>query len=232
MSEPLSNQIVEEIEKQKLTPKPRLHFLLKRSVLWFLAILASAIGAVAFSIIIFIFFDHDAEAAKYLHQSLIQEIMLSIPYIWILVFAAFIWVTKYSVHHTKTGYRYTTAKIIGIVLIINISLGLVLNAFDLGTKINDFLSDTIPYYDSLIYTSKTAWSDPENGLLGGYVLSANNSTEFSLRDFKNKIWRIIIDPNETDDIGKNIATDQEIKIIGVKENDTTFQAKQIFLWGD
>ena len=232
MNEPFPQHIVEEIEKRNLTPRPRFYFLLKRWVFWSLAVLASVVGGIALSIIIFLFFDHDPEAARYLHQSLIEDIMLAIPYLWLIIFATFIGIAKYSVRHTKTGYKYTTVKIVGTILLISVLLGLTFNAFDLGSTIDDFLSDAVPYYSSLVYTSKDAWTNPDKGLLGGYVVSVASSTEFSLRDFKNRTWQIVIDPNETDDVGKNIIAGNIIKIIGIKEEHSIFQAKQIFSWGD
>ena len=232
MNEPFPQHIVEEIEKRNLTPRPRFYFLLQRWVFWSLAALSSIVGGIALSIIIFLFFDHDPEAARYLHQSLIEDIMLAIPYLWLVIFVIFIGVAKYSIRHTKTGYKYATAKIISAILLTSILLGLTLNAFDLGSTIDDFLSDAVPYYSSLVYTSKDAWTNPNKGLLGGYVVSVASSTEFSLRDFKNRAWQIVIDPNEMDDMGKNIITGNTIKIIGVKQENSTFQAKQIFSWGD
>jgi hypothetical protein len=227
----LPQHIVREIEQRNLSPRPKFYFLLKRSVFWFLAVLASLVGGIALAIIIFVFFDHDPEAAKYLHQNLIEDIMLSIPYLWILIFAAFIGVAKYGVRHTKAGYKYSTVKIISAVLFINILLGLTFDAFDMGSRIDDFLSDAVPYYSSLVYTSKDAWTNTDKGLLGGYVVSATSSTEFSLRDFKNKIWQVVVDPNEMDEIGKNnIVSGNMIKIVGVREGVATFQAKQIFSW--
>lgn len=232
MKESFSQNIVEEIEKRDLKPRPRFYFLLKRSVFWSLASLSAVIGGIAVSIIIFVFFDHDPEAARYLHQSLTEDIMLSVPYLWLLILAAFVGVAKYSVRHTKTGYRYATLKIVGAVLIASLALGLLLDAFDSGAAIDDYLSDTLPYYSSLVYTSKDAWTNPDKGLLGGEVLEMKSPTEFSLRDFKNRMWQISIDPNELDETAKNIKAGDLIKIIGIKVSNANFQAKQIFSWGN
>ncbi len=48
----LPQHIIEEIEKRRLAPRPRFHFLLKRGVFWTLAFLASVLGGIALTIII------------------------------------------------------------------------------------------------------------------------------------------------------------------------------------
>ena len=66
MNNILSEKIIEEIKRQGIKPRPRWQFLLKRWVLWSLAVFSAVLGSIAIAIIIFTFIDHDASVRVYL----------------------------------------------------------------------------------------------------------------------------------------------------------------------
>lgn len=231
MNNTLPEKIIEEIKKQGIEPRPRWQFLLKRSVLWSLAIFSTVLGGIAIAIIIFTFIDHDAGVRVYLKESAVDDILLSIPYFWLATLAILTGVTKYAVRHTKFGYRYATARIIAAVLIGSTLFGIALNAIDIGERVQDFLVETVPAYDALTYTSKDSWSQPEKGLLGGTVTGVVSSEYFELIDFHRKTWRI--DMSELQDHNDvTIKQGVVVKIIGTKKDSSTFSAGQIFPWGN
>jgi hypothetical protein len=230
MNNTTPEKIMEEIKKQGIEPRPRWQFLLKRWVLWLLAIFSTVVGGIAIAIIIFTFIDHDASVRVYLKESTVDDILLTIPYFWLGALAVLTGVTKYAVRHTKFGYRYATIRIIGVVLVGSMLLGIVLNAVDLGERVQDFLVETVPAYDALTYTSKDSWSQPEKGLLGGTITGVS-SEYIDLMDFHKKTWQI--DTSELQD--KNDTTIKQgmvVKIIGTKKDNSTFRAGQIFPWGN
>jgi hypothetical protein len=230
MTNELSDKIVEEIQSRKIAPRPRWRFLLKRWVLWSLAIGATVLGGIAIAVITFIFFDHDAQAHRYLEQSELEDILLTIPYVWLVTLAALIAVTKYAVRHTTFGYRYTTTRIVGAVLAGSIVLGLTLNTMDIGQRVHDYLAGHVPYYGALISTSKDAWSHPEKGLLGGTITAIVSSEEFELADFHANIWRV--DSWDIEDEDNIIRKGATIKIVGTQQDSFRFQAKEIFPWNN
>ncbi len=231
MTNELSEKIIEEIKKQGIEPRPRWQFILKRWVLWSLAIFSTILGGIAIAVIIFLFIDHDASARVYLAQSAVEDILLAIPYFWFVTLAVLTGVTKYAVRHTKLGYRYAITRIVATVLISSIFLGITLNAMDVGEQVQDFLVETVPSYDALTYTSKDAWLQPAKGLLGGTITAIISPEEFKLLDFHKKSWHI--DTNELQD--KNDMTIKQgavVKIIGTQKDNSTFRAGQIFPWGN
>ncbi len=231
MNNTLPEKIIEEIKKQGIEPRPRWQFLLKRSVLWSLAVFSTVLGGIAIAIIIFTFIDHDASVRVYLKESVVDDILLSIPYFWLATLAVLTGVTKYAVRHTKFGYRYATARIIATVLIGSTLFGIALNTMDVGESVQDFLVETVPSYDALTYTSKDAWVQPENGLLGGTVTAIISSEEFYLTDFHKKSWRV----NTSETQGNNDSIIRQgaiVKIIGTQKDNSTFRAGQIFPWGN
>ncbi len=229
MENKLSEKIIGEINEHHIKPKPRWQFLLKRWVLWLFALLSVVLGGIAISIIISLFFDHDATAQVYLKQSMVRDILLTIPYFWLITLAILIGICKYAVAHTKFGYRYATIKIVGAVIVLSVLLGLVFNAFDVGQQVQDSLIENIPYYDSIVYTSKDQWSHPEKGLLGGTITKVISPQEFTLLDFHKKYWNIDMSTLDSDNTSI-IKTGAIIKVIGMEKDSNTFNAQQIFPW--
>lgn len=231
MTNTLPEKIIEEIKKQGIEPRPRWQFLLKRSVLWSLAVFSTVLGGIAVAIIFFTFIDHDGGVRVYLQGSAVEDILLAIPYFWLITLAVLTGVAKYAVRHTKFGYRYATTRIIVAVLIGSTVLGIALNVMDVAASMQDFLVETVPAYDVLMYTSKDAWSRPEKGALGGTITNTGNLKYFELTDFQKKTWRI--DKSELQDhIDISIKQGMVVKIIGTKKDDSTFLAGQVFPWSN
>ncbi len=141
----LSQEIIHKIEARNIQPKPRWQFLLKRSVFWFFAIISVAVGGLAVSVIIATFIDYDPSART---VPLVEDILQTIPFIWVMVFGLFIALAYYGIRHTKTGYRYSLLKIFSMVILASILLGIFLNALDASQNIQDYFSSGILHYTS------------------------------------------------------------------------------------
>ncbi len=217
------------IESEHVTPRPKWQFLLKNWVFWLFGILSIILGSISFSTIIFLFVDHDATARTYLNESIFEDILQTIPYLWIIVLLILIGISQYAVRHTDRGYRYRTSRVIAGVVSGSILLGSVFSLLEVGEQVEDFLILRAPYYDELTYTTRDTWSHPERGLLGGTVTEAVTGTEFGLKDFHNKIWRVDlghIEPTEA----ALIKVGSTIKIVGSQEDVATFRAARILSW--
>ncbi len=230
MKENISENIIKTIDERKLRPILRSRFLLKRSVFWTIASLAVLFGGVAVSIIIFLFFNFDTEGMTYLNQSVVKNILLIIPYVWLLSLGLLLFITRVSIRHTKYGYRYGVMRVMGIALAISLVLGFVFDEFDLGKNINEFLNESIPYYNSLVYTSEDEWSQSEKGLLGGTVLTSADAEGLSIRDFHQKVWRITFQKFDREDVSMVPKPGERLRAIGKDVGNNTFQAEQVFPW--
>lgn len=220
---------MEEIKNRSIEPRPRWYFLLKRSVLWSLATVTTVLGGIAVAVIIFIFVDHDANARTYLSESIFVDLLETIPYLWFGMLLLLIGITQYAIRHTKSGYRYTTTRIVGAVMASSVVIGIVLGTLEVGERVQDYLVERVPYYNQLTSTSKDVWSHPEKGLLGGTVVTIISSEEFKLTDFQDKIW--LVDIGEIDaDNGSIIQPGAVIKMIGTLEDNASFRAVRVLPW--
>ena len=230
MKDTLPEDIMRAIDERGITPIPRWHFLLKRSVFWTIAGVAVLLGGLAVSVIIFVYFDHDTEGMIYLNQGLVDNILMAIPYFWLVSLAFLITLTHISIRHTKIGYRYGVVRVAVIALIASLALGFAFDEFDVGANVNESLNESIPYYNSLVYTSEDEWSQPEKGLLGGVVLTVANASGVSIRDFRNKEWHIDLHGFDVEDTGLVPRPGERFKAVGKHLGNNTFQAEQVFLW--
>jgi glucan phosphoethanolaminetransferase (alkaline phosphatase superfamily) len=149
----LSKQVVEEIEARGMTPRPRWHFLIRRSVFWTLAVVSVLVGAVAFSVADYVFFDNEGVSVAVLLESPLEGIIQTIPFVWLFAFGLFAASAYLSLRHTRSGYRYRTAGVVLTVLVVTVALSIVLNLFDFGQGVHYFLLNHTSFYDALIHSN-------------------------------------------------------------------------------
>lgn len=154
--ENFSEHIVQEIAERGAIPKPRWHFLLRRSVFWTLAGLSIVIGGIAVSVASYVFFDNDGLAAfqNAAPQEALRTLARSIPYIWLFVLALFTASAYFGFRQTRKGYRYDTAIVVGAAIILSLVFGLILDNLDFGQSVHKYLLSQTNVYDILIHSSE------------------------------------------------------------------------------
>ncbi|MDD5551832.1 MAG: hypothetical protein PHI88_01580 [Candidatus Pacebacteria bacterium] len=227
--EKISKKTLERIKKEKITPVPRWRFLLKNYVTWLFFGLSIIIGSISFAVLLFMILSNDWDIYKYFQKSFFEYLIGSLPYLWIIFLAVFLFLADYNLKNTKGGYRHKTYLVLILSIIISIILGSFLYSFGFGERINDVFADNFPYYRKTFYQRQEIWTNPEKGLLGGVIVKVKNESEFSLKDFKNKIWQI----KARDTNFKGNVTIQEggkVKIIGKTKDLNIFIAEEIRPW--
>jgi hypothetical protein len=231
-----SESILEEIEKRKVVPIPRWHFLLKQAGFWLLASISVLTGSLAMSTAIYVFIDTDFIADHdYIHllfaeRPLIADLFESIPYIWLTALGLFTLVAYFGFRHTKNGYRYPTVRVIAGSMLASLLISGALNTVDIGGYIHRYLIENVHVYNNLIYANEHRWSHSEKGFLGGRVVQFNRSKHLLvIRDFKKGIWQIDI-TNAVIKQGTQIAPGKYLKITGLKTGNRAFQALAIQGW--
>ncbi len=146
------DNVIKEIEARGIIPKPRWHFLITRKVFWLLAVASILVGSVAFAVADFVFFDNDGISLITLRDAPIQDIVQSIPFIWLFVLGLFIASAYFGFRHTRKGYRYATILVVSCVIGVSIVIGLILNALDFGQSLHQYLLKHTGFYDSLIHS--------------------------------------------------------------------------------
>ncbi|NTU52456.1 MAG: hypothetical protein HGA97_01890 [Chlorobiaceae bacterium] len=231
-----SDRIIDEIEKRNVVPLPRWHFILKRAVFWLLAAIAVITGAIALATAIYVFFDNDyindhAGIEKlFAERPLVEVIVQSIPYIWLIALTLFTITAFYGFRHTRKGYRYPTLRVIAGLLFLSTLLCGIMNAFDTGRLIHRFLIENVKGYGRLVYTNEVLWAQMEKGLLGGKVVKYSVRDRLVvIRDYRGTLWEVDISCAELHH-GLLIKVGKYLKITGIKTGARTFRAMTIRPW--
>ncbi|NTW53217.1 MAG: hypothetical protein HGB15_00280 [Chlorobaculum sp.] len=232
-----SDQIIREIEKRKVVPIPRWHFILKSAVFWALALISVVTGAISMATAIYVFFDNDYLADHagieklFVERPFVEVIVEAIPYVWLIALGLFILTAFYGFRHTRKGYRYPTLRVISVSLLLSALLCGILDSFDIGRYIHRYLIENVQGYGQLVHTNEVIWAQMEKGLLGGKVVrySAHDSLVV-IRDYKRRLWQVDIS-RATFQPGAQIAIGKYLKITGLKTGPNAFKAAAIRPWG-
>lgn len=221
-------ELLGKIKKEKIIPKPKWQFLLKDFVIWGAGIISLIVGGLANSVIIYLLRYNDWGIYSQISDSLLEFVLLTLPYFWMLFFAFFVFVIYYNIKHTKKGYRYPLSIILTASIIISIILGAIFFKAGMGQAIDDVLGEKAPFYEKIINRQMRFWSRPEQGRLSGLIISELSNNEFILIDLNHMEWivkteKTIIAPNVKIEAGV------PIKLDGKQLSENIFYAKKIIL---
>ncbi|MFA5878245.1 MAG: hypothetical protein WC845_02675 [Candidatus Staskawiczbacteria bacterium] len=228
MSE-ISEKVIQDIEEKKIHPRPRWYFLMGRYSTFSLFVFSIVFGALSVATILFMLFDYDRDISQYFGRGLFKDILISIPYLWIVLFVFFILSADYNLRRTPRGYRFELHKIILLNLFLSILVGTGLFCFGFDSEIDDLVSRNVPFYENLIYNKDDIWVFPEKGLLSGEVIQIIGPGSFTLRDFHGYVWRVNEEGLDPSDF-RYIHEGAKLKLIGEQTGEGIFDVKIICSW--
>ena len=217
----LSERVVGEIKDKKIVQLPKWTFLLQNAVIWSVFGVSILLGAIATAIVIFLIVNNGGNGVASLN-----DFLLYVPYFWLILLAIFAFVAYHNFQHTEGGYRLNTFKIMLVSVGISLFLGVILFSTGIGSQINTYFANTVPYYTSVADRRAYIWVAPESGRLAGRIISVNKVSEsLVLRDLNNKLWAVSyagvnVKPSVV------IETDTEVKVIGTKTGNSSFTATE------
>lgn len=224
ISEKFDRDFLEKIKESKIFPKPKWHFLLKDYLVWIAGVLSLLLGAVAFSVILYLARENDWDAYEQAGETFASFVVLTIPYFWILFLILFVFLVYYNVKHTKKGYRYSLAVILSANVVASMVLGGIFSVLGVGRTIDNILGEKAPFYGQIINQRMGYWSDPEEGRLAGIVVSIEEKDKFILLDLDKNNWWVV---NRDERVGR-IIVGEPIRMIGRKTSENIFEADQFF----
>lgn len=229
MKESIREHILETLKKEKITPKPRWHFLLKDGFLWFGGIGAMIVGSIAMSVVFFLGANQEGFIAKVLFLSGWREFLSYALILWLVLLILFLGIAWYNIRHTKRGYRFHVA-FISMIFILPFLGGAFLYEVGAGHFTEALVNTYIPSYETVMERRQSLWNHPEQGLLGGKIISFRGENEILLRDMIGKDWTILylkdFDTKEDAFLEEGVLVRIEGKLI---EKDI-FEAYRILPW--
>lgn len=231
-----AESILEEIEKRAIVPIPRWRFLLKWAGFWLLAAVALLAGGISLATSNSILFSHDFLVDHYYSSLFFSEhpvignIILSIPYAWLLLLALVILIAFYSVRNTKKGYQHSGKRFIAVFLFLSIVLSIGFNAAMIGEYTSDYFEKNFHGYRELVDSTEGQWSQPAKGFLGGRLIEYTKSSHrLVLRDFNGGLWHVDISQAKKSS-KTSLVPGSYIKIHGHQSGTHTFSAQTLHDW--
>ena len=226
----ISEEVLKKIKKENIKPKSYWHFATKNYFIWFLFCISIILGSFAFGMVLFMFKQLDWDTYRYLGDSFLKTVFISLPYLWFIFLVLFLGIAYYNFIHTKRGYRYRFIFILFISLAMSVMFGTGLYFNGFSERLENIFSRRIPYYNKLVYTCENQWMQPQKGLLAGTITELGISNNiFRLIDCKNQSWEV--------NIGNTIWKGKlkpfiglKIKLIGKMEDENRFKAIEIRPW--
>ncbi len=231
ITEDFTKDVLSQIKDQKISPRPRWQFSLKNYLLWFLVFLATGLGALAVTTIIFLLTDYDWDVLSYLHCKAWSQIFVVLPYLWLVSLTFLLLTIFYNFRHIKGGYHYEAYKIIAASVSLSVLLGVIMFFCGIDSEIHERLMGKFPFYSRVVQTNRNLWIYPEAGLLAGSIKTINGDQGFFIEDLHGNIWMVATDTQTIwDCCDGRPATNTIIKIVGKKQGDNNFRARDIRRW--
>lgn len=219
----LGHKVLDTIKDKQIKPKSHWEFLLKDSAVWILFGLSIFVGSLASSVIIFLLRHDPSVTSLSVHP--LKDLMLKIPYFWIVLLVIFLLVAFYNAKHTKHGYRYNSYLIIIISILLSLITGAGIYITRGAEKIENSFYHKVPAYRQMTDHRGKMFIDPQAGMIAGHITSIKDNM-IHVQCFDQKIWAVVL-PSE---ISFDVATGMRLRIMGELLDEENFEASEIIPW--
>lgn len=223
----VKNKILETIKKDKIEPTPKWIFSLKETFIWSSIILGLLIIGSAVGVISMFLIENDWDVYNEMDGVPFLKIISNIPLIWILSIIIFVILILLEVRKTKRGYKRSSLLYLSITIILGILLGGTFYGVGFSRYTDEIFNQTFPAYQNLNDYKQTIWSQPNEGLISGEIMTVDEDDQnITVKDFSGKIWNVDVWNINKPEI---IKIGGKIKILG-KNYDEVFMAEEIRPW--
>lgn len=234
MEDKLIDKTLDRIKAEQIKPKPRWEHLLFNAGKWTLFGACGLVGAIGLVFIFNILAGADWDMHPRLGFGLFRLILLSLPPFWVVLMVSAIVLAYVVIRNTRYGYRYEAKHVMLMIFGLVAVIGLASFFF----RADDFLERRMPRmmhgYDRANQMQQQAWSNPENGMLGGTVITFDDGSRLiMLKDFSGQDWRVEMDKQARIQLPvKSQVIGTRLKMMGEKIGELHFRAAIIRPWND
>ncbi len=226
----LIKDTLEEIQKRHIKPEPKWKYLAKKYSLWFIFGLVVVFSAVAISAGYSNVNNLDWDLYRFVHRSRLAYYFSIVPYFWLVLAVIFLVAAFFEIRRTESGYRYGWLAISGLIIGGTLIFAMFFGYFNFGGKFNSAVAENFPRYSRhMMMTKETQWMQPEKGLLAGTIVSVSGD-KLEIVDFDGEDWNILTDESTLIRPAVEISKNENIKIIGEKQDTENFKAQEIRPW--
>lgn len=222
----VGNSVLDKIKEEKIQPKRRWQFLLRNYVVWGVGVVALFVGALAFAVTIHLVSNSGIELYQELGGGTIRFLLLSLPYVWIVLIILFIIIADYYFKHTKRGYKYQLQTVVAASIVGSLLLGGGMHAAGIGKAADDVMAKHVPQYERIMNRHDAVWNRADKGMLLGVITEVTDEEIIMLLDKKQEEWTVNIkDARQVGNV--NITMGERVRVLGKKQEGNIFHAKGI-----
>jgi hypothetical protein len=188
-TDPLTDQanafatsVMNKIENEKIQTHSRLRFILHDAAFWSLWFLSALLGAFALSAIVFVLQSSSWQLYLITHDSFLSYATNTIPFLWLVLFLIMVILAHVNLRHTPKGYRYSSLLLIVLNLAVTVLVAIIITAAGLGKFVDEEVGKHLPLYVPAHLKQDLDWFKPEQGLVIGTVVSADQITQIFILD--------------------------------------------------
>jgi len=221
----ISQIALEKIKESGIKPISKSVFNTKKIFFWFLVGFSVVVGAISFSVTLFILCNND----WYLYGRYgLGFIFKTLPYFWVVCLLILALLGEFYYRKTPLGYRHRMVTTIAFYIVATVVFGSILHMIGMSEKVEKSLFENVSVYRGVMFDKNDVWFHPEEGLLSGEIISVGRDT-VELIDFNGNIWAINMKNTLVSKRAK-IEVGEIIKIIGDNDKDDIFMANEIRPW--
>lgn len=227
--DPLIQKTLEKIKSENIRPQPCWRSSLMNYIFWGFFLMMVLLAAVSFSMAFHLTSNIDWDLYEYVKKNRVEFLFTMLPFFWIILLVIFSIISYINVRHTKLGYRYHPYKLFGTIVGISLGIGAIICITNATETINETLAHNIGRFPYVMVSKEQLWNQPHLGLLSGEIIFVQPE-QVDLMDFRGRQWLVITDDNTLIRSTVMIREKEKIRVIGIKEDDVRFRARQIRPW--
>ena len=187
--------VLNKIHKKKISPRERYYFVC-RVILKIVALIFFLLfGMLAMAVLLHLV--HNIAFLEFVidrPRVFMKFFWFGVPLFWIVMTVALWGVTEKVVEQTDRAYRIPFWAIGLSVLVLQVGGGIILEQSRVGERADLMFEQRMSWYHGAERINRRAERMPEDGFLGGEVVSMESDTLFVLSDMTEKVWRVQLLP--------------------------------------
>lgn len=224
----LKDPILETIKSKNIRPLSKINTRMRAYSKWLPVAIFGILASLTISVDIFLIQEADWLTPEIFNRNPVTHILLTLPYLWLVVTAICLLCLFFAWRNTNYGYRVTNTSLIISLSVFIISFGFVLFSLRLGDSI-EYSLEKNQLYENLVNHSPDRWQKPEQGLLIGVITNIESDTLF-IEDWTGDEWEVSTTENTYLYNSFTPEMHKPIKITGKIIRPGTFHAASIKPW--
>jgi hypothetical protein len=206
----ISDKVLERIKDTQ--PYSRTYFMVRNIGMWSLAGLSILIGGLAISSTIF----RVANAPAALRPGVppISELLLVMPFLWLIVLGGFGYLAYREIRSTRKGYKYEFTTLMLGTLLASFVFGILFYVTGMGFLLDRFAARHVPFHPDLERVQQDRWLNPRDGFLVG-VIEDTSENGIEVTDPGNVVWQVSFAESVSDEQIAVLSQGERIGIRGV-----------------